>query len=142
MDPLLKRKHPRLFRERIEVHELGPFRIRRPIVRACFLVVAAAVLALAALAAGFPAAAEWLGALAVAALLPVWAKWHFVPTRLPVVLVVPFVLVAAYARGWLRARRLEGARPAVRLASPASARTGGSTPGPRPERSRHSAPGP
>lgn len=105
MDPLLARRHPRRFAERIEVHRLGPFRVRRPVVRACFWFVVAVALGLAALIAGMPRVAGPLLAVALAALLPVWAKWRFAPARLPVVLVVPFVLVASYARGWLRARR-------------------------------------
>jgi hypothetical protein len=36
MDALLAARYPDLFRERIEVHRLGPFTIRRPVVRACF----------------------------------------------------------------------------------------------------------
>ena len=39
MDPLLARRHPRLFEERIEVLTLGPFKLRRPFVRACMLFV-------------------------------------------------------------------------------------------------------
>jgi glycosyltransferase involved in cell wall biosynthesis len=106
MDPLLARRHPRRFTERIEVHSIGPFRIRRPVVRACFACVIALVLAAAALAAGAPRAAAAAGAVAGVALLPVWAKWRFAPWRLPVVVLVPFALVGAYVGGWFRARRI------------------------------------
>jgi len=106
MDPLLARRHPRLFRQRIEAHRIGPLRIRRPVVRASFACVIATLAAGAAALAGSPRAAWMLFAVALAALLPVWAKWRFEAARLPVVALVPFVLVAAWVRGWLRARRM------------------------------------
>ncbi|HMG19620.1 MAG TPA: hypothetical protein VK573_12915, partial [Gemmatimonadales bacterium] len=48
--------------------------------------------------------------LATAAFLPIWAKWRFSPLRLPVALLVPFALVAALVRGWLRVRARSTAR--------------------------------
>lgn len=110
MDPLLASRHPDRFRERIEVHTLGPFAIHRPIVRACALVVAfvAGAAAAAALCARGAAAVFLAGA--AAAFLPVWAKWRFDPLRLPVILLVPWVLAASYCRGWARVRR-EQPRP-------------------------------
>jgi Flp pilus assembly protein TadB len=104
MDALLEKRYPRLFHERIEVHRLGPFGIRRPIVRACFFFVLALAAAGIALVVRVPQLVPVLAALALAALLPVWGKWRFAPARLPVVLLVPFVLVAAYLKGWWRAR--------------------------------------
>lgn len=104
MDALLARRHPRLFRERIEVHRLGPLRIRRPIVRAAWLCVIATF---AALVVPLLGRREWTGPLllmAAAAFLPIWAKWRFSPLRLSVVLVVPFVLVGSLVRGWVRVR--------------------------------------
>jgi GT2 family glycosyltransferase len=102
MDPLLARRHPKLFRERIEIHRLGPFRIRRPIVRASWLCVLAVI---AALAAPLFGRATWTAsfmAIAIVAFLPIWAKWSFSLARLPVALLVPFALVAAWLRGRLR----------------------------------------
>lgn len=54
MDALLAARHPERFRDRIEVHRIGAWRIRRPIVRACVLAVIAAGAALVAFAAGQP----------------------------------------------------------------------------------------
>jgi hypothetical protein len=109
MDALLKTRWPRRFRERIEVHRVGPLRIRRPIVRACFVHVAA-ILATLALALGRMSTAAGI-ALAVAALafVPGWAKWRFELRRLPVFVLVPWVLVASYLSGFARLRAL-GAR--------------------------------
>ena len=110
MDPLLERRHPDRFRDRIEVARLGPFLIRRPFVRVCW----AALLALGA-AAGCALlreeglAAFWLGVAGVA-FLALWAKWRFHPLRLPILPLVPFVLVAALATGRARAARLSRER--------------------------------
>ena len=106
MDALLAARYPAEFRERIEVHRMGPFRIRRPIVRACIFHVIALVLAAAALLAGLPDVAAALGLAALAALIVVWSKWRFAPLRLPVAALVPWVMVRAQVRGWARARRL------------------------------------
>jgi glycosyltransferase involved in cell wall biosynthesis len=102
MDPLLASRHPERFRDRIEVNQLGPLRIRRPFVRACVTFLLA--LAAAAASAAFAQRGMALAFLVFAgvAFLPIWAKWRFDPLRLPVVLVVPVVLVAALVRGWLR----------------------------------------
>lgn len=102
MDALLRRRHPERFRDRIEVHRLGPFTIRRPFVRACFATVIASLAALTAWAAGEPGLGTLLGALAFAAFLPVWAKWGFHPLRLPAALAVPWVLAVSSIRGTLR----------------------------------------
>ena len=109
MDALLAARHPARFRERVEAHRLGPFVMRRPIARASIAFVLALALALGSSLLGAHSLA--VAALAVAALafLAVWAKWRFAPLRLPVCLLVPFVLVAALARGALRLRR----RPAA-----------------------------
>ena len=109
MDALLAARYPEAFRERIEVHQLGPFRIRRPIVRACVFHVIALVLAAAALLAGLPGVALVLALAALLTLLLVWSKWRFAPLKLPVVALVPWVMVRAQVRGWSRARRLLGA---------------------------------
>jgi len=106
MDALLALRYPDRFRERIEVHQLGPVRIRRPVVRACFFHVIAMVAAAAALLAGSPQAALVLVLAALAALLLVWSKWRFAPLKLPVVALVPWVMVRAWLWGWVRARRL------------------------------------
>jgi hypothetical protein len=118
MDPLLARRHPRRFDERIEVLALGPLRFRRPFVRACLLFV----LGLAVMAGGMiaDAAPIWVTGTIVsaAALLAVWAKWRFSPARLLVVPLVPFVLLASLAEGERRAARIVAARrsraPAIR----------------------------
>jgi glycosyltransferase involved in cell wall biosynthesis len=106
MDALLALRYPERFRERIEVHQLGPFKIRRPVVRACFFHVIALMAAAAALLAGSPGAALVLVLAALAALLLVWGKWRFAPLKLPVVVLVPWVMVRAWLWGWVRARRL------------------------------------
>lgn len=102
MDALLERRHPGRFRERIEVHRLGPFTVRRPIVRASFLYVLALLLAAATWAAGLAGTAAWFAGFALLTFLVVWAKWRFDPLRLPVYLLVPFVLVRAVLRGYTR----------------------------------------
>ncbi len=112
MDALLAARYPDFFRERIEVHRIGPFRIRRPVVRACFFHVVALVAAAAALLAGAPRAAGMLALASLAALALVWSKWRFAPLKLPVVVLVPWVLVRAWVWGWFRARRLLASRPA------------------------------
>jgi len=103
MDALLSLRHPRLFRGRIEVHRLGPLVIRRPFVRACFAYVLALVSAVIALALREPGLAALFALFAAIFFLPVWAKWGFNPLRLPVLLIVPFVLVYSLIRGMLRA---------------------------------------
>jgi glycosyltransferase involved in cell wall biosynthesis len=99
MDPLLKARHPALFRERIEVQSIGPVILRRPIVRACVLYLVALAGAFASWIARAADVAIALLALALLALVPLWAKWRFAPLRLPLLPVVPFVLVASYWRG-------------------------------------------
>lgn len=99
MDALLEARHPEKFRERIEVHRLGPFVIRRPIVRASILYVLALLLAAATWAGGLPGTAAWFAGFAGLMLGVVWAKWRFDPRRLPVCVIVPFVIVAALVRG-------------------------------------------
>lgn len=111
MDPLLAAKHPELFRTRVEVHRLGPFRVRRPIVRASVGCVLAVAAALVAAVTGARGAVLPLLAVAGVAFLPVWAKWRFSPVRLPVVLLVPPALTLALARGRRRTRRLMGRDP-------------------------------
>lgn len=105
MDALLEVRHPRLFRERIEVHRLGPFTVRRPIVRAASACVLAIVGALIAAFLRRPELAWALLVLAVVAFIPIWAKWRFHPLRLPVALLVPFVLVGSLVAGGMRVRR-------------------------------------
>lgn len=109
MDPLLARRHPRAFRDRIETHRLGPFRIQRPIVRACLVTVLASLGAAAAAGAGRAPLALAFLALAGVGVLVVWAKWRFRPGHLGAALVVPFVMVWALLRGWWRARSLDPA---------------------------------
>jgi hypothetical protein len=113
MDALLARRHPERFRERIESHRLGPFRIRRPVVRASLGFVAALAAAAVAAGAGAWGAAAGLLVLALAALVPVWAKWGLDPRRLPLVPLVPFALLAALLRGRRRAR--DASRGASRI---------------------------
>lgn len=112
MDPLLARRHPKRFDERIEVLTLGPLRLRRPFVRACVLDVLGLVVMLAGLLMHAAPVTVTGGALAIAAMLAVWSKWNFDPRRLPVVPLVPFVLLAALAEGERRAARIahRGAR--------------------------------
>jgi GT2 family glycosyltransferase len=105
MDALLATRYPKLFRERIEIHHVGPFRLRRPTVRAAWLFVLAIGAALVVLLIGRRELAVPTLALAALAFLPIWAKWRFSPLRLPVALLVPFVLTGSLVRGWLRVRR-------------------------------------
>jgi len=102
MDALLEKRHPERFRERIEVHRLGPFTIRRPIVRASFLYVLALLLAAATAGGGLIGTAVWFAGFAALMFVVVWAKWRFDVLRLPVYLLVPFVLVRAVGRGYGR----------------------------------------
>jgi hypothetical protein len=109
MDPLLAARHPQRFRERIEVHRIGPLRVRRPVVRASLLGAVTTAVAMMAWARGAKPAAATFAALAVLSLLPLWAKWRFDPRRLPLVPFVPFVLAIALVRGHLRVARLRRA---------------------------------
>ena len=104
MDPLLAARHPRAFREEIEVVQLGPFRIRRPFVRVCIAYALSLAACAAAVALGEPGVASWFAATAIFALLAVWSKWRFAPARLPLMPVVPLVLLLSLARGGRRAR--------------------------------------
>jgi GT2 family glycosyltransferase len=106
MDPLLAARHPERFRERIEVYRLGPLVVRRIVVRASVVYVAALAVALAAWALRMPELAGGALIVAALALLVVWAKWRLDPRRLPLVPFVPFALLLALARGRSRARRL------------------------------------
>jgi GT2 family glycosyltransferase len=110
MDARLRARHPDRFRDRIEVHRLGPFTFRRPFVRACVAVVTACLGAVLALVLGEPGLSSLLGIVALAAFLPVWAKWRFDPLRLPAILAVPFVLVWELLRGGTAARSSEPTR--------------------------------
>lgn len=103
MDPLLRARHPRPFREEIEVLRWGPFRLRRPFVRACAGYVVALAAATAALLIGEAGVAAWFGGVAAALVLLIWGKWRFEPARLPLMPIVPIVLLAAMARGRRRA---------------------------------------
>jgi hypothetical protein len=103
MDPLLAARHPSLFRERIEVHRVGPLKIRRPIVRSSVASIACAMLALAALALRRDEAARSLLAGAVLFTLPLAFKWRSRWWAVPVAVVVPWVLVASLWRGRGRA---------------------------------------
>lgn len=110
MDALLEARHPGRFRARVEVHRLGPLAVRRPIVRACELAATFTALALVTLAAGLQTVALGLGAVAALGFATVWAKWRFDPRRLPVVLLVPFVMVWALGAGRRRSARLRRAK--------------------------------
>ncbi len=118
MDPLLAARHPQRFHERIEVHRLGPFRVRRPIVRLCLAFVVASIVAAFAVLAGATVVGGGLAVVAAVALLGLWAKWRFDPRRLPVLPLVPFVLVISLVQGRGRVlrimrRRESGARDGV-----------------------------
>jgi glycosyltransferase involved in cell wall biosynthesis len=104
MDALLRTRHPRRFRERMEAHRVGPFTLRRPLVRASW------IYALALGAAGIGAAthrgwAVWALVVAALCLIPIWAKWRYHPARLPVLPVVPLVLVYSAVAGRARVSR-------------------------------------
>jgi glycosyltransferase involved in cell wall biosynthesis len=103
MDGLLSARHPRQFRARIEVHRWGPLAIRRPFVRACFAYVLALLSAGIALLIREPGLAALFTLIAAIFFLPIWAKWRFNPLRLPVLVLVPFVLVDSLIRGLRRA---------------------------------------
>jgi len=105
MDPLLAARHPVAFRDRIEVGRLGPFRVRRPFVRACVAYVAALLAAAGAARIGESGVAAWFLGVAMVAFVIVWAKWRLDPRKAPAALLVPFVLLTAIARGGARARR-------------------------------------
>lgn len=112
MDPLLASRHPEAFREQIEVWRMGPIRVRRPFVRACAGYVLALVLAAAAALIGEEGVAAWFLGLAALAFLVVWSKWRLEPLKAPAALLVPFVLLAALARGRKRVYEARaGARP-------------------------------
>ncbi len=104
MDPLLQARHPDRFRERIEVRRIGPLQMRRPVVRACGAYVLALLAAAVAALAGFEGLAGGFLALAALAFLPIWAKWRFDLLRLPVYVLVPFVVSLSLLRGRARPR--------------------------------------
>jgi glycosyltransferase involved in cell wall biosynthesis len=105
MDALLAARHPQRFRERIEVHRVGPLRFRRPIVRACVFATVAAIAAAVAFAFGQPGPGVIFAAAFVLLCVPIWAKWRFAPLRLPIVPLVPFAMSLALLRGLPRAAR-------------------------------------
>jgi glycosyltransferase involved in cell wall biosynthesis len=104
MDPLLAARHPEAFREEIEVVRWGPIRMRRPFVRVCVGYVLALLAAAAAAAIGEAGVAAWFVGVAAIAAAVLWAKWRFDPRKLPAVLLVPPVLLAALLRGAVRYR--------------------------------------
>lgn len=104
MDPLLAARHPAAFRDEIEVVRLGPFRLRRPFVRACAGYLVALLAAGSAAVIGEPGVAAWFAGMAIVMALAIWAKWGFDPLKLPAVLVVPPILLYSLARGRARAR--------------------------------------
>ena len=104
MDALLRSRHPSLFRERIEVHRLGPFTLRRLFLRACVAYTLSLFAAGVAAMAGESGLAVILAAIAAASFALVWAKWRFDIVRLPVIAVTPFALIGAYLRGRFRIR--------------------------------------
>jgi len=106
MDPLLAARHPRAFRERVEVHRLGPFEVHRPIVRASVASALCGIAAVVAWALGGGRLALLLTALALLATVPLVFKWRNNLARLPVILLVPYVMLASLVRGQLRARRI------------------------------------
>ena len=106
MDPLLAARHPQRFNDSIEVHRLGPLRVRRPIVRMCMAFVMAIIAAAVATLFGALAVGGELALIAVAALMVIWAKWRFDPRRLPILPVVPFMLVWSLLEGQARAARI------------------------------------
>ena len=99
MDPLLRSRHPKLFRNRIEVARWGPISIRRPFVRACSAHAITALVAVVALTLGEEAVAAWLGIVAALLLVAIWAKWRFAPARLLVIPLVPWVLLGSIFQG-------------------------------------------
>jgi len=105
MDPLLAARHPELFRERIEVHRLGPFKVSRPIVRSCYGIVMCELGALVALALGAASRAMLLAIVAAVLHLPLVFKWRSRLWRLPVIPLVPWVMVAALVQGRMQATR-------------------------------------
>lgn len=107
MDALLATRYPKLFRERIEIHQLGPFRVRRPIIRSSIGYLVALAAALGAVIAGHHGLAALFLGFALIAFLPIWAKWRFDLVRLPVYLLVPFALIAALMRGARRVRAMD-----------------------------------
>ena len=109
MDGLLAARFPREFRERIEVHRFGPLAVRRPIVRASGMYVLSLALAAILALAGRRDLGVLLLIVAAVCVVPIWAKWRFDLRRLPVILLVPFGLMWALARGWWRARGIVAA---------------------------------
>ncbi len=116
MDALLAARHPERFRDRIEVHRIGAWRIRRPIVRACVLAVVAAVVALVAFAAGQPRIAGGFAIVFALLCSLLWAKWRFAPARLPLMPLVPFAMCFALLRGLPRAAAWRRERSAIAAA--------------------------
>jgi hypothetical protein len=106
MDPLLAARHPHRFRDSIEVHRLGPLRVRRPIVRMCMTFVMAIVAAAIATLFGALLVGGELTLIALAALLVIWSKWRFDPRRLLILPVVPFMVVWSLLEGQQRAARI------------------------------------
>ncbi len=104
MDPLLAARHPKAFRDEIEIVRLGPFRFRRPFVRACAAYAASVGGAVGAAVIGEGGVASFFLLLAALSLAAVWSKWSFHPARLPLLPFVPFVLLLSLARGRHRAR--------------------------------------
>lgn len=105
MDPLLEARYPAAFRAEIEVARWGPLRLRRPFVRACVGTMVAALAAGVAAAIGESGVSAWFAGVAGVLLLAIWSKWGFDPRKLPAVVAVPPLLVAALVRGHSRRER-------------------------------------
>lgn len=110
-DPLLLRRHPRRFRDGIEVKRILGLRLRRPLHRAALAHGALLAAAGAALALGAPVAAAACGSGALAAALVFRARYRpgLLPSlrglaELPGFAILPAVHLAAILRGCVRHR--------------------------------------
>jgi glycosyltransferase involved in cell wall biosynthesis len=105
MDPLLQSRHPKLFRERIEVHRVGPFTVRRPFVWASAGYLLALALSVIAGALRLPQVQVASLVVAAALLVTIWTKWRIHPLRLAAAAIVPFFLLASLIWGTQAVRR-------------------------------------
>jgi glycosyltransferase involved in cell wall biosynthesis len=109
MDSILRLRHPFLFRNEVENFQFAGLGIRRPFVQICRIFVLSSLLvAISTLVGNFGLATadlSILGVLGVLGLL-IWKKWNFSFRVLPLVPLIPFVLVFALGRGWVRAHQV------------------------------------
>jgi glycosyltransferase involved in cell wall biosynthesis len=109
LDPLLRRRHQKHFRNSIEVFNAGRICIRRPFVRASQAYIVFGCLGISSLLIGSTWAASGFAIAALMSCFALWAKWRFSLRKLPLLPITPIILVASLCAGAARHRSVEPA---------------------------------